>query len=259
MYLYLCRNIEHIIYIMDYLNTYLDDTIISSPELKSKVKSYLCKYFDSNAKLYIYNGMLLFRKDVIKMSNDLPKTFDISPIEEWTHLIIHNQLFAKIIFGHALRGITYLNNIYWNYLFICEVLDANHNPISPNIILNNMKDNFEILSDPNKTNFKKYLDTNIKSSDELKNLVHEYLTQYCTVDSSTLIIHQNELIGLDNDISYPDNIPQTYDFHPIEEWTHEIYRQNYKAKIVFGFDWFGIRHCSDPYGSYILIEENLIQ
>ena len=106
--------------------------------------------------------------------------------------------------------------------------------------------------------FENYIDIRIKSSEKIKDDIRNYVRRYCIIDSQTLIINHNSLIGLCDDSSYPNDIPKTYEEYPISEWTHTIDHRTHIIQIIFGLDWLGIHHCGDKYCRYLIINEKEI-
>lgn len=88
-------------------------------------------------------------------------------------------------------------------------------------------------------------------SDNTINLIYNFMIKQTGIDCNDVLIDKNRIIC--KDMKIPTSSKEYFDFYPIEEWIAEIKVDNIDIKLIYGLDWFGIRHCGDEYCYYIAI------
>ena len=106
---------------MSVIDQFINNTV-TLPELRPMVKTYLEQYCDVTSPTLILNSHIeiIGQFDDIRIPIDLRKTYDMYPIEEWSHTITYNDHQIKIIFGLDWFGIRYAKDLYCNYIEIHE-------------------------------------------------------------------------------------------------------------------------------------------
>lgn len=91
------------------------------------------------------------------------------------------------------------------------------------------------------------------SNETIVNKIRDHLIEQTNLDPNDVLIDGNAIICKDMEI--PSDTEKYLDFYPIEEWSSEIEIDGHNIKIIYGFDWFGIRYNEDPYCNYITMKK----